>query len=161
MLVLGSLTIPRSHNSAMYGSDTILPPLFAMLLDFLPSGIFSIRDVSVDQGGKHRRRVKTQGYPHLPSNRIHVHQFRDCASSVILHPVDVDTAKDLPFVQKSYNEATLTRNANIAAFCQSTRVMIALPKRQRGGSIGQSLRRQTNSLTTSRRSLCGRWSSQH
>ena len=64
----GSVRIPLCQNSATYSSVTILPLLFAMLLDLLPFASFFIRECSVlrsslynyDNGITHRDDLRTK-----------------------------------------------------------------------------------------------------
>ena len=59
------VTIPRSHNSATYGFDTILPLLFATLLDLRPFGGYFLRDDSIPQSP--RPIITTAAISHCPS----------------------------------------------------------------------------------------------
>ena len=60
----GSRTIPRSHNSATYGFDTILPLLFATLLDLRPFGGYFLPDGSITQSP--RPIIATAAISHRP-----------------------------------------------------------------------------------------------
>ena len=46
---LGCITIPPRHNSATYSFNTILIVGFSTVLDFLPFGVFHLREVSLAQ----------------------------------------------------------------------------------------------------------------